>query len=394
MPGRPATAKEGPRIRGDRARLYETVRTAHLERAHLLEPAAIVYRWRRYDFDQAAAPGLQLIQASAVRAAALLVRSRVRILEINEPLQVSSMPATALALAALTASRIAGRPRTTVVTYAIENADPGAVRLPRRRSRVRRVLELALARRVWARVDRIAFGTDAARETYARALPPHRRPLAAELVPALPAPLPDAARATKEPGTVVYLGALVDRKGFPLVVEAWASVRAARPAARLVILGTGRHEELARTLAAEDPSVTFVRDPTRDVIRDTLLRSKVLTLPSQPQDDWREQVGLPIVEGLAAGCVIVTTTETGVAGWLSVHGHITLAAPTRPQELADALVSALDDPRSASDVVAALPAADGRLAADRLLFGPPSQLRADQPPAVSHAAPARDQRGE
>lgn len=394
MPRRPAAAEAGRRIQGDRARLYETIRTAHLERAHLLEPTAIVYRRRRYDFDEAAASGLQLVQASALRAAMLLARSRVRTLEINEPLQLSSAPATALALAALAVSRLVGRPRTTLVAYAIENADPRATRPRRLRSRARRTMELALARRVWARLDRIVFGTEAARETYASVLPPHRRPLAAELVPALPAALPDAAGAAKEPDTLVYLGALVDRKGFPLVAAAWGAVRAARPAARLVILGSGAHEDLAERLASEDPSVTFLCDPARGIIRDTLLRSAVLTLPSQPRDDWREQVGLPIVEGLAAGCVVVTTTETGIAGWLSSHGHRTLGVPTLPAELADALVSALDDPRSAADVVSALPPVDGRLAADRLLFGPSSQFGPDQPPAVARTAPARDQRGE
>ena len=124
MHGRRGTADRARRIDGAHARLYETVRTAHLERARVLEPAAIIYRRRRYDFDAAAAQGLELIQASPLRAGWLLFRSDVRVLEINEPLQLSSSAATALALAFLAASRITGRSRTTVVAYAIENADP------------------------------------------------------------------------------------------------------------------------------------------------------------------------------------------------------------------------------------------------------------------------------
>ena len=122
--GHPATADAVTRITGAHARLYESVRSAHLERARELEPAAILYRQRRYDFDESAAEGLELIRASPVTAAWLLVRSKVRVLEINEPLQSSSAPATALALAALGIARVVGRPRTTVVCYAIENADP------------------------------------------------------------------------------------------------------------------------------------------------------------------------------------------------------------------------------------------------------------------------------
>ena len=105
-----------------------------------------------------------------------------------------------------------------------------------------------------------------------------------------------------------------------------------------------------------------------------------------------EQVGLPIVEGLAAGCRVVTTTETGIADWLSAHGHRTLSVPTTPQALADALVAALDDQRPPAEIVADLPALDGRLDADRRLFRTGTQLVADEAAPVADAAPARQQR--
>lgn len=381
------------RITGEHARLYESVRSAHLERARELEPAAILYRQRRYDFDESATEGLELIRASPLRAAWLLVRSKVRVLEINEPLQASSAPATALAVGALGIARLVGRPRTTVVCYAIENADPGSFPVPRRmRSRVRRAAESFLSRRVWARVDRIAYGTSQARDLYETVLPSHRRPLASEVIPALPAPLPEAGTAPRQATAVVFLGALVERKGFPLVIAAWEHVRSRRPDARLTILGKGALHEEADQLARRDPTVTFRPDPPRDLIRDTLLGAHVLTLPSQPRPDWREQVGLPIVEGLAAGCTIVTTTETGLADWLAANGHRTLAVPTDPVALADAIVEALDDPRAPADVVAGLPALDGRLAADQWLFGTAPKLLADQPPAVADPSPAGHQR--
>ena len=81
------------RTASSRVRLYETVRTAHLERARELAPASIVYRRRRYDFDPAVAAGLDLIEAGPVGAAVVLARSDVRELEINEPLMVSSLRA-------------------------------------------------------------------------------------------------------------------------------------------------------------------------------------------------------------------------------------------------------------------------------------------------------------
>jgi glycosyltransferase involved in cell wall biosynthesis len=90
-------------------------------------------------------------------------------------------------------------------------------------------------------------------------------------------------------------------------------------------------------------------------------------LPSQPSATWREQVGLPIVEGLSYGCTIVTTTETGLAGWLSEHGHRVVAADADDGELAAAVAAALLNP--VEDVVASLPDHDGRLAADAWMFG-------------------------
>ena len=67
-------------------------------------------------------------------------------------------------------------------------------------------------------------------------------------------------------------------------------------------------------------------------------------LPSQPTSAWREQVGLPIVEGLSYGCTIVTTTETGLAGWLSEHRHRVLPADANEAQLAAAIIDALRRP--------------------------------------------------
>jgi hypothetical protein len=78
-------------------------------------------------------------------------------------------------LAAIRLDAIFTRTKPLVVTYAIENMSPfhGADR-PRARTRLRRRVEASLARFVWGRVDRVAYGTDAARALY-RATPALRR---------------------------------------------------------------------------------------------------------------------------------------------------------------------------------------------------------------------------
>lgn len=352
------------RLGHTRVRVYESVRTAHLERAHRLTPAAIVHRGRRYDFDEDLAEGLELVQASRWGAARLVAGSDVTELEVNEPLMLPALPTTVLVLALLGIRRR----RVRVVTYAIGNADP--FRMPPRRGvrrRLRARLDLALARFVWRRLDRVAFGTDQARSVYEDVLGPPRAE--STLIPALPARSDDVPTAPRGPG-VAFVGAFTERKGLPQLVEAWPLVTQVVPQARLVLVGKGELEDVARALADRDPSVELVVDPPRDEIRRRLAASRVLVLASQPTPAWREQVGLPIVEGLEQGCRVVATTETGLAPWLELHGHGVVGVPTRPEALAAAIVEQLrgaDDPAA---VLATLPERDGRLEADRWLFAP------------------------
>jgi glycosyltransferase involved in cell wall biosynthesis len=385
----PTTQNPAPRLR--RLRLYETVRTAHLERAHTLTPASILYGRRRYDFDDEVAKGLDLHQVSLPGLVRVLWSSPVAAIEVNEPLMTSGLRRAALAVAA---TRARGRPgHVQVVTYAIENRDPagstspraggaahgvgGVVRAVRRRARV--LADAALRRYVWRRLDRVAFGTAAAQELYARLLPATGPGVETALIPALPAPCSCAAGAAADPARVLFVGAFTVRKGFPLLMEAWPHVVAQRPDARLGLVGKGPLEDLARERAAGDPTVSLDVDPPRDRIHEHLRRATILVLPSQPTSTWREQVGLPIIEGLSHGCAVVTTTETGLASWLERHGHTVIGAGGSPHELADAVIAALDASRSATSVLADLPEVDGRLAADRWLFADTTPAQARRP---------------
>ncbi|ANF31692.1 hypothetical protein A0130_08430 [Leifsonia xyli] len=349
-----------------RVRLYDQLRTAHLERAQALEPASIVYRRRRYDFDEDQARGLDLVQAGLARSAALALRGRWTDLEVNEPLDLAALPRTAVVLAASRLGRLLGRPRPTVVTYAIGNLDVFDVRAPRLRSRVRRRAELALARFVWRRIDRVAFGTPGAQEVYARRF---GSAADATLIPALPAAC-DCPPAEKDGARVVFVGALTERKGLPLLLAAWPGIRAANPEATLVVIGKGPLEDAVRRAAAADPSIRLVVDPPRSTIHAELRAARTLVLPSQPRDLWREQVGLPIVEALAHGCRIVTSSETGLAAWLRENGHPVLAPDSPADAWAAAVATTLTGSAEsdATRILSALPAEDGRLAADHWLF--------------------------
>ena len=355
-------------VAAERARLYQTVRSAHLERARVLAPATILYRATRYDFDRALARDLDLVPAGPVRAAWLLARSQVRQLEVNEPLMLASLRRTALALAVLRLRHRFGGPRTQCVSYAIENANPFA-RPAHGRARLTRLQDRLLARFVWASLDRVAFGTEAAQHTYASVFGTAAGPAQRTHIPALPAACSCADDGSPSAPQIVFLGALAARKGFPQLLDAWPYLKVWRPDARLVILGSGPLEGRARALADADAAVELHIDPSRAGIHAHLRRTSVLVLPSQPAPGWREQVGLPICEGLAHGSTIVTSGETGLAGWLGAHGHAVLRASAGPQEWATAVDGALRADRSKFAVLQDLPPIDGRLAADDWLFG-------------------------
>lgn len=347
-----------------RARLYWSVRTAHLERARQLPSARIYFAGRRYDFDNREATGLDLVPAAGLRAAWLLFRDPPAVLEVNEPLMAASARWTVTALAALDLRRLLGGRRTTVVSYAIENRDPSGDAGPGLRGKLAGIVRRWSMRRIWHRVDRIAFGTAGAQTLYRDLF--GAAPGQATLVEALPNAVAD--EKPKRRHQALFVSAFAERKGVPLLLEAWPQVVKALPDARLTMIGKGALTAAVLSAADEQGSIEVVVDPPRKVIHAALAEASAVVLPSQAAAGWREQVGLPIVEGLANGCTIVTTDQTGLADWLGVHDHEVIAAGGEPATLAQALIAALDNPIDPSRVRAALPATDGRLAADEWLF--------------------------
>lgn len=350
--------------------LYDVARTAHFERIiRSGAPITVIYSQRRYDFDAALAARVGARRAGVAGAFWYTLRHDIDVLEIAEPLLVRAAPRS---FAAILGARLRAAVRRTdvaVVTYAIENKDPrdGMSSLPAR-ARLRLRAQRLFVRRVWASLDRVAFGTSQAQQLYSRLL--GRGRATQRLIPALPvADLPGAESGPREP-VVTFLGEFSERKGFPLLLAAWPTVKEAHPGARLVLIGKGDGADSARALGESDADVQVEIDPPRARIFDLLGETKVLTLPSQPRPRWREQVGLPIVEGLGKGCLVVTTAETGLAQWLEQHGHAIVAPSGDVDALARALTASLRSDRGPDEVLADLPHTDGRAEAERWIVDP------------------------
>ena len=360
----------GPR----RARIYHTARTAHLERSLQLEATDLLYGQKRYDFDEGiakeASQRSRLQQVGDGHLAWTLLRRPYDGIEINEPIALESVRRSALALAAVALSDALRGQRTSIVTYAIGNVPLSELPRPRGKARLGRLLDERLAPRVWRRCDRVVFGTGAARDAYALSFGPPGADMLIMTVPPLPTPCscPPPETNDGDEQRLLFLGDLSARKGFDTVVATWPAVRARLPAARLVIVGRGAMLEQAKALAAGDAAVSLMIDPPREDVHRQLRRASVVVLPSQPTSGWREQVGLPLVEGLAHGCTIVTTDETGIADWLRHHGHHTVPAHSSSTLLEDEIVAALERPQAPDDIYGSLPDRDGRLTADALMF--------------------------
>ncbi|WP_233557961.1 glycosyltransferase [Tessaracoccus antarcticus] len=351
-------------------KLYDVVRTAHLERVRGGAATTILHRFQRYDFDKELASTVDLRAAGVLGAFCFGLTNDVDVIEINEPLVARAAPR---ALAIMTANRIrAAVLRTSsarVVSYAIANKDPRIVAnaLPMK-SRWKWRLEALLIPAVWRHLDRLVFGTSHSYDLYRSWFPDSRRWPTHCTIDALPvariAGRGDATRAR----SLIFVGDFSARKGFDKVLSAWPRVREAVPDASLVLLGKGVGVNDALHLASCDDRVRVEVDPARPRIFEEMSAAKVLILPSQPTKLWREQVGLPIVEGLSMGCVIVTTDETGLAQWLSTRGHWVVAESGNVSAIAQATVAALMQERSPRSVVQDLPKQDGREAAEDWMF--------------------------
>lgn len=343
--------------------LYDVVRTAHLERAAASPGTEILYRVRRYDFDADAASKVISRRCSVFGLAWYALRHHIDVLEVNEPLVENAAPRAAVVIAfARLRNAVTRKPRTRVVSYAIANLAPGetVANLPFK-ARVRFLLQWPFVGLVWRGVDRIAFGTREAAELYEAHFGRRRWQPEAQVIDPLPnaSGAPVAARGS----SLIFLGDLSVRKGFPDLLDAWPRIRAEVPNATLTIVGRGEGSGEALALAAADERVSAHIDPRRDEIFTHLDQAKVLVLPSRRRPLWKEQIGLPILEGLSRGCLIVTSSETGISAWLDAHGHWTVDEPRVGAELTDALVAALSSNREPQSVLDDLPNIDGREAA-------------------------------
>lgn len=114
------------------------------------------------------------------------------------------------------------------------------------------------------------------------------------------------------PPVIAYAGRLVPEKGVDVLLRAFAQVRAALPAAQLLVLGDGPQRAALETLAAQlglGPSVSFTGYLPPEAAEARLAGAWVQAVPSL----WAEPFGMVAIEAMMRGTAVVASRGGGLA---------------------------------------------------------------------------------
>jgi glycosyltransferase involved in cell wall biosynthesis len=147
---------------------------------------------------------------------------------------------------------------------------------------------------------------------------------------------------------VLTTARLVPKKGIDTLVRASASLLARRPSLRIEILGDGPERASLEALAAElglGPRLRFAGACSADVVQERLREASVFALPCRRGPDG-DRDGIPVVlmEAMASGVPVVTTTLGGIDELVESGRTGLLVDPDCPDLLAHAIESLLNDP--------------------------------------------------
>ena len=148
---------------------------------------------------------------------------------------------------------------------------------------------------------------------------------------------------------VIFIGAIVERKGVDLLVEAWTKVQEQHPDACLLLVGEDSFGEkdvnkdklqnyvksLKKIIAKNDSKVIFTG--RKNNVEEYLQSSNLFVLPSR-----KEGFGNVILEAMACGLPVVVTYMDGVSSETvtpELNGYIVYNV----QELSDSIIKLLDD---------------------------------------------------
>jgi glycosyltransferase involved in cell wall biosynthesis len=345
-------------------RVIPTIRSSNFERQCERPERTVIYVARYEDLDQSSVP-VGARQVKLMMAWTWAFRRRWKVVELPEPLWLRMLPLT---MSVGVAVRIAGlirRRRAVVAAFALENNSlEQLVRgLPPPTHRVALGLLRLFCRLTY---DRIAFGSDAARRSYSEVglfESQCETAIFHDLLPPCPLEI-DLIKGRK----IAFVAALEKRKGLASLLDAWELAGLAQNGWTLHIAGSGPLDAAVIKAAMANSSIHYLGTLDRGRVHALLAESAIVVLPSRPEGRWKEQIGLSIVEGLAHGCQIVASSDTGLAEWLAARDHAILPSGFTTDDLVHALRMASSKPMDPIIIRSSLPSNDGRASAERWMY--------------------------
>jgi phosphatidyl-myo-inositol alpha-mannosyltransferase len=158
-----------------------------------------------------------------------------------------------------------------------------------------------------------------------------------------PARLPDGRR-------ILFVNRLDRRKGFPVMVRAFAILAPRHPDALLVVAGDGKKRRAVRALPVGiRDRVIMLGSVPHDHLPPYHAASEVFCAPAT----GRESFGIVLVEAMAAGLPVVASDIPGYREVVRHEVEGLLVPPSDPQRLAAAVSRILDEPELARELAQA-----------------------------------------
>jgi len=150
---------------------------------------------------------------------------------------------------------------------------------------------------------------------------------------------------------ILALGRVVEKKGFDLLLAAYAAMEPSERTAELVIAGAGGSLEHLKQAAVDlgvEDRVHFPGRLSREDVARVMADSELFIVPSR-----LEPFGIVILEGWRAGVTVVATTHGGPPEFVHDGKDGVLVDPFDTSAFASSLAQLLADPNRRSSIAAA-----------------------------------------
>nr|WP_274522944.1 glycosyltransferase [Ectothiorhodospira haloalkaliphila] len=182
----------------------------------------------------------------------------------------------------------------------------------------------------------------------AQRLAPHLEPQVIPMGTCLSRQFTPDAGIGREPGMILFVGRLVEKKGVKHLLDAVALLRPKQPGLHLYVAGKGPDEASlnARAKHADlSGHVTFLGGVPQAKLPELYRRASVTVVPSVVAEGGdQEGFGLVIVEAMGCGCPVIVSGLPAIEDIVSGEEMALRVPPGDATALADALEHTLNEP--------------------------------------------------